>query len=126
MAALLPAVAASGVALAAIAAVAAPALATVLRLGSPVPALLVAVCVAPLPLLSVLHGLLQGRGRWAGLAAVLVGGAAVKLAAGTALLLAGAGVPGAMLGAALGYAAEVAIAWTLVAPPAAPVAARRR
>jgi len=49
----------------------------------------VAVCVAPLPLLSVLHD----------------------------LLVAGAGVPGAPLGAALRYAAEVAIAWTLVAPP---------
>jgi O-antigen/teichoic acid export membrane protein len=79
-----------------------PGLVLFLHLDSAVPVAWLALALAPTPLLFAVQGLLQGRERFGGLAAVMVAGAAVKLAAGLALVAAGLGVSGAMAGVAAG------------------------
>ena len=79
-----------------------PGLVLFLHLDSAVPVAWLALALAPTPLLFAVQGLLQGRERFAALAAVMVTGAAVKLAAGLALVAAGLGVSGAMAGVAAG------------------------
>ncbi len=117
---LLRVVAATGVVLGLLTVAAAPLLAGFLRLGSPTPVFALAACLVVLPLLSGLHGMLQGRRRWRALAAVQLAGAATKLTLGTALVLAGRGVTGALTGAALAYALEAALALRLVRLAGAP------
>jgi O-antigen/teichoic acid export membrane protein len=92
----------AGVALAAVTVLAGPGLVAFLHLGSAVPVLWLALALAPTPLLFAVQGLLQGRERFGALAAVMVTGAAVKLAAGVALVVAGLGVGGALAGVAAG------------------------
>jgi O-antigen/teichoic acid export membrane protein len=79
-----------------------PGLVLFLHLDSAVPVVWLALALAPTPLLFAVQGLLQGRERFGALAAVMVAGAAVKLAAGLALVAAGLGVSGAMAGVAAG------------------------
>ena len=79
-----------------------PGLVLFLHLDSAVPVLWLALALAPTPLLFAVQGLLQGRERFGALAAVMVAGAAVKLAAGLALVALGFGVSGAMAGVAAG------------------------
>jgi O-antigen/teichoic acid export membrane protein len=79
-----------------------PGLVLFLHLDSVVPVVWLALALAPTPLLFAVQGLLQGRERFGALAAVMVAGAAVKLAAGLSLVAAGLGVSGAMAGVAAG------------------------
>lgn len=105
-----------GAGLGAVTAAATPLLVAFLHLDSALPALVLALCLLPLPLVSVLHGLLQGRQRWGALAVVVLTGATVKLACGVAFVLAGGGVAAALAGAALGFAVEAALGLRLVRP----------
>jgi len=92
----------AGLGLALLSVVAGPGLVLFLHLDSAVPLLWLALALAPTPLLFAVQGLLQGRERFAALAAVMVAGAAVKLAFGLALVAAGFGISGAMAGVAAG------------------------
>jgi O-antigen/teichoic acid export membrane protein len=92
----------AGVGLALLTVLAGPGLVLFLHLDSAVPVLWLALALAPTPLLFGVQGLLQGRERFGALAAVMVAGAAVKLAAGLALVAFGLGVSGAMAGVAAG------------------------
>lgn len=95
---------------------AAPWLSGYLRLGSVVPALWLAVAVAPLPVLAAVQGMLQGRERFTALAAVLLAAAAGKLVAGVGLVRAGGGVNGALAGAAVGSLLAMLLALAFVRP----------
>ena len=92
----------AGFGLALLTVAAGPGLVLFLHLDSAVPALWLALALAPTPLLFAVQGLLQGRERFAALAAVMVAGAGVKLAIGLTLVAAGFGVSGAMAGVAAG------------------------
>jgi len=96
-----------------------PVLVLFLHLDSAVPVLWLALALAPTPLLFAVQGLLQGRERFGALAAVMVAGAAVKLAAGLALVAIGLGVSGAMAGVAAG-GLLAALAGLRLATPAIP------
>jgi hypothetical protein len=109
----------AGLGLLLLALLAGPGLVLFLHLEGAAPVLWLALAVAPTPLLFAVQGLLQGRERFGALAAVMVAGAAVKLAIGLALVAAGLGVGGAMAGVAAG-AALAAIAGLRLATPAAP------
>jgi O-antigen/teichoic acid export membrane protein len=102
-----------------------PGLVLFLHLDSAVPVLWLALALAPTPLLFAVQGLLQGRERFGALAAVMVAGAAVKLAAGLALVAFGFGVSGAMAGVAAG-GLLAAMAGLRLAAPGRPGAARPR
>jgi O-antigen/teichoic acid export membrane protein len=117
----------AGVALAAVTVLAGPGLVAFLHLDSGVPVLWLALALTPTPLLFAVQGLLQGRERFGALAVVMVAGAAVKLAAGLALVAAGFGVAGALAGVAAGGALAALAGLRLArpaashpAPPAAP------
>jgi O-antigen/teichoic acid export membrane protein len=92
----------AGLGLVLLTALAGPGLVPFLHLDSAVPVLWLALALAPTPLLFAVQGLLQGRERFGALAAVMVTGAGVKLAAGLILVAAGFGVAGAMAGVAAG------------------------
>jgi O-antigen/teichoic acid export membrane protein len=92
----------AGVGLALLTVLAGPGLVLFLHLDSAVPVVWLALALAPTPLLFAVQGLLQGRERFGALAAVMLAGAGVKLAAGLALVVAGLGVNGAMAGVAAG------------------------
>jgi hypothetical protein len=109
----------AGVALAVAAVLAGPGLVTFLHLDSAAPVLWLALALAPTPLLFAVQGLLQGRERFGALAAVMVAGAAGKLAAGLALVAAGLGVDGALAGVAAG-GALAALAGLRLARPGGP------
>lgn len=109
-------VAVAGAVLGVVAALTAPALVRFLHLDSVLPALALAACLAVLPLVSVLQGLLQGAQRWRELATLLLTGASIKLVAGVALVLAGGGVASALAGALIGYSVEIALGLALVRP----------
>jgi O-antigen/teichoic acid export membrane protein len=96
-----------------------PGLVLFLHLDSAVPVLWLALALAPTPLLFAVQGLLQGLERFGALAGVMVAGAAVKLAAGLALVAAGLGVSGAMAGVAAG-ALLASLAGLRLATPRAP------
>jgi O-antigen/teichoic acid export membrane protein len=83
-------------------ALASPALRGYLHLGSVVPALMLALVVAPTPFGFAAQGALLGREAFARLGAVNVAGAVCKLAGGLALVAAGLGLTGALAGAAAG------------------------
>ena len=100
-----------------------PGLVLFLHLDSAVPVLWLALALAPTPLLFAVQGLLQGRERFGALAAVMVAGAAVKLAAGLALVALGFGVSGAMAGVAAG-GLLAALAGLRLTAPGRPGAAR--
>ncbi|HSO53079.1 MAG TPA: hypothetical protein VL330_10075, partial [Actinomycetes bacterium] len=100
-----------------------PGLVLFLHLDSAVPVLWLALALAPTPLLFAVQGLLQGRERFGALAAVMVAGAAVKLAAGLAMVALGFGVSGAMAGVAAG-GVLAALAGLRLAAPGRPGAAR--
>jgi O-antigen/teichoic acid export membrane protein len=106
----------AGLGLALLTVVAAPALVLFLHLDSAVPLLWLALALAPTPLLFAVQGLLQGRERFAALAAVMVAGATVKLAIGLALVAAGFGVNGAMAGVAAGGVLAALAGLRLAAP----------
>ena len=95
-----------------------PGLVLFLHLDSAVPVLWLALALAPTPLLFAVQGLLQGRERFGALAAVMVAGAAVKLAAGLALVALGFGVSGAMAGVAAGGLLAALAGLRLAAPEA--------
>ena len=99
-----------------------PGLVLFLHLDSAVPVLWLALALAPTPLLFAVQGLLQGRERFGALAAVMVAGAAVKLAAGLAMVALGFGVSGAMAGVAAG-GLLAALAGLRLAAPGRPGAA---
>jgi len=105
-----------GVGLGLVTVAAGPWLSGYLRLGSVVPTLWLAVAVAPLPVLAAVQGMLQGRERFAALAAVLLVTAAGKLAAGIGLVGAGGGVSGALAGAAIGALLAMVLALAFVRP----------
>jgi O-antigen/teichoic acid export membrane protein len=92
----------AGLVLVVLTVLAGPGLVLFLHLDSAVPVLWLALALAPTPLLFAVQGLLQGLERFGALAGVMVAGAAVKLAAGLALVAAGLGVSGAMAGVAAG------------------------
>ena len=110
--------------LALLAVLAGPGLVLFLHLDGAAPVLWLAVALAPTPLLFAVQGLLQGRERFGALAAVMVAGAAVKLATGLALVAAGLGVDGAMAGVAAG-ALLAALAGLRLATPASAAGGRR-
>jgi O-antigen/teichoic acid export membrane protein len=109
----------AGLGLVVLTVLAGPGLVLFLHLDSAVPVLWLALALAPTPLLFAVQGLLQGRERFGALAAVMVAGAAVKLAAGLALVAAGFGVSGAMAGVAAG-GVLAALAGLRLAAPVAP------
>jgi O-antigen/teichoic acid export membrane protein len=92
----------AGAGLALLTVLAGPGLMLFLHLDSAVPVGWLALALAPTPLLFGVQGLLQGRERFGALAAVMLAGAGVKLAAGLALVAAGLGVSGATAGVAAG------------------------
>jgi O-antigen/teichoic acid export membrane protein len=112
----------AGLGLALLTVLAGPGLVLFLHLDSAVPVAWLALALAPTPLLFAVQGLLQGRERFAALAAVMVAGAGVKLAIGLVLVAAGLGVSGAMAGVAAG-GILAALAGLRLAAPAAPRAA---
>jgi O-antigen/teichoic acid export membrane protein len=108
-------------------AAAAPLLAAFLHLGSLGPALWLAANVLPLPLVSALQGMLQGVQRFGALAATLLLNAAVRLAVGVALVLAGHGVDGALAASVAGSGLAMLLPLALLRPVLreAPPARRR-
>jgi len=100
-------VAAVGTALGLLALVASPALRAFLHLESLGPCLWLAAALLPLPLLSAVQGMLQGREWFGALAAVLLAAAAARLACGVGLVEAGLGIEGALAGTAIGSAAAI-------------------
>ena len=106
----LVAVLAVGGALGLLALAASPAVAAFLHLPSLGPCLWLAAALLPLPLLSAVQGMLQGR-EWFGLlAAVLLVAAAGRLAVGLGLVEGGLGVEGALAATAIGSAVAVLVA----------------
>jgi O-antigen/teichoic acid export membrane protein len=114
----------AGVGLGLLTVLAGPGLVLFLHLDSAVPVLWLALALAPTPLLFAVQGLLQGRERFAALAAVMVAGATVKLAIGVALVAVGLGVSGAMAGVAAGGVLAALAGLRLAAPAPAARAAR--
>jgi O-antigen/teichoic acid export membrane protein len=106
----LVAVVAVGGALALATVAASPALRAFLHLPSLGPCLWLAAALLPLPLLSAVQGMLQGREWFGALAAVLLVAAAGRLAAGVGLVEGGLGVEGALAGTAAGSAVAVLVA----------------
>ncbi|HEU4396213.1 MAG TPA: hypothetical protein VFU54_00075 [Actinomycetota bacterium] len=109
-AAVLAAVLGVGAALGLLAAVASPAIRAFMHLGSLAPCLWLALALLPLPLLSAVHGMLQGREWFGALAAVLLVDAAGRLAIGLWLVGGGLGVAGALAGSAAGSAVAILVA----------------
>jgi O-antigen/teichoic acid export membrane protein len=106
----LVAVVAAGGALGLLTVAAGPAVAGFLHLRSLGPCLWLAAALLPLPLLSAVQGMLQGR-EWFGiLAAVLLAAAAGRLAVGVGLVQGGLGVSGALAATAIGSALAVLVA----------------
>jgi O-antigen/teichoic acid export membrane protein len=106
----LAAVVAAGGALGLLAVAASPALRAFLHLPSLGPCLWLAAALLPLPLLSAVQGMLQGREWFGALAAVLLAAAAGRLAVGVGLVRAGLGVSGALAATAVGSALAVLVA----------------
>jgi O-antigen/teichoic acid export membrane protein len=106
----LVAVVAVGGALGLLTIAASPALRAFLHLQSLGPCLWLAAALLPLPLLSAVQGMLQGREWFGALAAVLLVAAAGRLAAGVGLVEGGLGVAGAMAATAIGSAVAVLVA----------------
>jgi O-antigen/teichoic acid export membrane protein len=103
-------VVAVGGALGLLALAASPAVAAFLHLPSLGPCLWLAAALLPLPLLSAVQGMLQGR-EWFGLlAAVLLVAAVGRLAVGLGLVEGGLGVEGALAATAIGSAVAVLVA----------------
>jgi O-antigen/teichoic acid export membrane protein len=111
----------AGLGLALLTVVAGPGLMLFLHLDSAVPLLWLALALAPTPLLFAVQGLLQGRERFAALAAVMVAGATVKLAIALVLVAAGFGVSGAMAGVAAGAILAALAGLRLAAPAGLPL-----
>jgi O-antigen/teichoic acid export membrane protein len=86
---------------------ASPAVAAFLHLPSLGPCLWLAAALLPLPLLSAVQGMLQGREWFGTLAAVLLAAAAGRLAVGVGLVRGGLGVEGALAATAAGSAVAV-------------------
>jgi O-antigen/teichoic acid export membrane protein len=103
----LVAVVAVGGALGLLTVAASPALRAFLHLQPLGPCLWLAAALLPLPLLSAVQGMLQGREWFGALAAVLLVAAAGRLAAGVGLVSGGLGVSGAMAATAIGSAVAV-------------------
>jgi O-antigen/teichoic acid export membrane protein len=87
-----------------------PGVAAFLHLPSLGPCLWLAAALLPLPLLSAVQGMLQGREWFGVLAAVLLVAAAGRLAVGLGLVEGGLGVEGAMAATAVGSALAVLVA----------------
>jgi O-antigen/teichoic acid export membrane protein len=109
-AAVLFAVLGVGAALGLLAVIASPALRAFMHLDSLAPCLWLAVALLPLPLLSAVHGMLQGREWFSALAAVLLVDAAGRLLIGLGLVNEGLGVAGALAGSAAGSIAAILVA----------------
>jgi O-antigen/teichoic acid export membrane protein len=103
----LAAVVTVGAVLGLLALVASPALRAFLHLASLGPCLWLAAALLPLPLLSAVQGMLQGREWFGALAAVLLAAAAGRLAIGVGLVEAGLGIEGALAGTAVGSAVAI-------------------
>jgi O-antigen/teichoic acid export membrane protein len=106
----LVAVVAVGAALGLLTVAASPAVAAFLHLPSLGPCLWLAAALLPLPLLSAVQGMLQGREWFGALAAVLLVSAAGRLAVGVGLVEDGLGVSGALAATAMGSAMAVLVA----------------
>jgi O-antigen/teichoic acid export membrane protein len=106
----LVAVVAVGAALGLLTVAASPAVAAFLHLPSLGPCLWLAAALLPLPLLSAVQGMLQGREWFGALAAVLLVSAAGRLAVGVGLVEDGLGVSGALAATAIGSAVAVLVA----------------
>lgn len=87
-----------------------PAIAAFLHLPALGPCLWLAAALLPLPLLSAVQGMLQGREWFGVLAAVLLVAAVGRLAVGLGLVEGGLGVEGAMAATAIGSAMAVLVA----------------
>jgi O-antigen/teichoic acid export membrane protein len=109
-AAVLVAVLGAGAALGLLTVIASPALRAFMHLDSLAPCLWLAVALLPLPLLSAIHGMLQGREWFGALAAVLLVDAAGRLVIGFGLVHGGLGVAGALAGSAAGSITAVLVA----------------
>jgi O-antigen/teichoic acid export membrane protein len=99
-----------GAVLALLAVIASPGLRVFMHLDSLAPCLWLAVALLPLPLLSAVHGMLQGREWFGALAAVLLVDAAGRLVIGFGLVHGGLGVAGALAGSAAGSVAAILVA----------------
>jgi O-antigen/teichoic acid export membrane protein len=106
----LAAVVAVGAVLGLLTMLASPAVAAFLHLPSLGPCLWLAAALLPLPLLSAVQGMLQGREWFGALAAVLLVAAAGRLAVGVGLVEGGLGVSGALAATAIGSAVAVLVA----------------
>jgi O-antigen/teichoic acid export membrane protein len=106
----LAAVVAVGAVLGLLTMLASPAVAALLHLPSLGPCLWLAAALLPLPLLSAVQGMLQGREWFGALAAVLLVAAAGRLAVGVGLVEGGLGVSGALAATAIGSAVAVLVA----------------
>lgn len=100
----------AGAVLGLLAVIASPGLRAFMHLDSLAPCLWLAVALLPLPLLSAVHGMLQGREWFAALAAVLLVDAAGRLVIGFGLVHGGLGVAGALAGSAAGSVAAILVA----------------
>jgi len=109
-AAVLIAVLGVGAVLGLLAVIAGPGLRAFMHLDSLAPCLWLAVALLPLPLLSAVHGMLQGREWFGALAAVLLVDAAGRLVIGFGLVHGGLGVAGALAGGAAGSVAAILVA----------------
>jgi O-antigen/teichoic acid export membrane protein len=109
-AAVLVAVLGVGAVLGLLAAIASPGLRAFMHLDSLAPCLWLAVALLPLPLLSAVHGMLQGREWFGVLATVLLVDAAARLVIGFGLVRGGLGVAGALAASAAGSVAAVLVA----------------
>jgi O-antigen/teichoic acid export membrane protein len=109
-AAVLVAVLGVGAALGLLALIASPGLRAFMHLGSLAPCLWLAVALLPLPLLSSVHGMLQGREWFGALAAVLLVDAAGRLVIGFGLVHGGLGLAGALAGSTAGSVAAILVA----------------
>jgi O-antigen/teichoic acid export membrane protein len=90
--------------------IASPGVRAFMHLDSLAPCLWLAVALLPLPLLSAVHGMLQGREWFGALAAVLLVDAAGRLVIGFGLVHGGFGVGGALAGSAAGSVTAVLVA----------------
>lgn len=105
-----------GAGLTALAFAAAPALTAFIHLDSALPAVWLALALAPAPAVMVCQGLLQGAERFRALTVLYVAFALARLMGAAALVLLGYGVAGAMAGIALGSLAGAVVGVLLVRP----------
>ncbi|WP_243867112.1 lipopolysaccharide biosynthesis protein [Actinophytocola oryzae] len=94
-----------------------PLLVVLLHLGSPVPAVFVAVALAGVTFTGLCYGILQGRHRFTALAALLLTDAVVRIGGTLAGLLVTGTATGALAGTAIGAAVVATAGWVVCGRP---------